>query len=522
MARALAGRAMRQRVRAAVLERGAPRSVPRWPRESGRRRRMASAAAAAVGAGDAGRLFAGLTESASAFSGGSAVYGFHGRQVTCLSGPREFYDALLRGVSESTRDVTLCALYLGTGPKSRALVEAVALQCRKHPALRVQFLFDASRGTRGRKRGASSACLLAPLLAEFPDRVTASFYTMPLLERLPARAPSPLDEVIAVSHLKAMVFDDAVLLTGANLSEDYFTDRMDRYVRFADAAPFASYWSDLVRAVARFSSSLTVGGQGDEGAGGAPRWQLSATPGARRGDRAAALAAEVAELQRRPAPSAGARAFDTWALPTFLEPAYYAQDARIACQILEELPAGAQVQLSSAYWNPTEELLRALAAAAARGSVDVLSAAPRSHGFSGARGVKKLVPHCFHHVEEAFLARMRAEERRGSLRLSLWERDKWTFHGKGLWLSSGAADAVEMTVVGSSNFGVRSFRRDMEAQAVLLTSCPGLQQRLAREAQLLWRHARTRPDDRGGEARAREPALAHVAKAVLPLVRSYL
>lgn len=34
----------------------------------------------------------------------------------------------------------------------------------------------------------------------------------------------------AVSHLKALVFDDTLILTGANLSRDYFTNRQDRYV----------------------------------------------------------------------------------------------------------------------------------------------------------------------------------------------------------------------------------------------------------------------------------------------------
>ena len=32
-------------------------------------------------------------------------------------------------------------------------------------------------------------------------------------------------EIFGVHHIKAHVFDNNVLITGANLSEDYFTDR---------------------------------------------------------------------------------------------------------------------------------------------------------------------------------------------------------------------------------------------------------------------------------------------------------
>ena len=44
--------------------------------------------------------------------------------------------------------------------------------------------------------------------------------------------PARFNEVVGVNHIKAFVFDDDVVMTGANLSESYFTSRQDRYVRF--------------------------------------------------------------------------------------------------------------------------------------------------------------------------------------------------------------------------------------------------------------------------------------------------
>jgi phosphatidylserine/phosphatidylglycerophosphate/cardiolipin synthase-like enzyme len=40
-----------------------------------------------------------------------------------------------------------------------------------------------------------------------------------------------------VCHVKACVFDDTLIMTGANLSDEYFRDRQDRYLRFKASAP---------------------------------------------------------------------------------------------------------------------------------------------------------------------------------------------------------------------------------------------------------------------------------------------
>ncbi len=37
-----------------------------------------------------------------------------------------------------------------------------------------------------------------------------------------------------VFHMKAYIVDDEMVLSGANLSEEYFDDRLDRYMLFAN------------------------------------------------------------------------------------------------------------------------------------------------------------------------------------------------------------------------------------------------------------------------------------------------
>ena len=44
-------------------------------------------------------------------------------------------------------------------------------------------------------------------------------------------AVPPLNETVGLQHMKLYLYDDTVLISGANLSEDYFVNRQDRFVK---------------------------------------------------------------------------------------------------------------------------------------------------------------------------------------------------------------------------------------------------------------------------------------------------
>lgn len=94
--------------------------------------------------------------------------------------------------------------------------------------LKITLLFDYMRGTRLSKVGINTMGLVSPLKKKYFNRdIRLGFYHNPdtgLFKGKYAEA-SPLREVFGVHHIKAHVFDNNVLITGANLSEDYFTDR---------------------------------------------------------------------------------------------------------------------------------------------------------------------------------------------------------------------------------------------------------------------------------------------------------
>lgn len=121
----------------------------------------------------------------------------------------------------------MTALYLGTGKLEQYLIEKLNAKIENSDQLKFTLLMDYMRGTRINRDGSSSINLVRHLrLNHFHKNVRLGFYHNPDTGILKGKmSNSPLREVFGVHHMKAHVFDNDVLLTGANLSEDYFTDR---------------------------------------------------------------------------------------------------------------------------------------------------------------------------------------------------------------------------------------------------------------------------------------------------------
>ena len=120
------------------------------------------------------------------------------------------------------------------------------------------------RGTRiHSKSGESSLSLLKPLKVDnFKRNVRVGFFHMPDTGFFQGKYfDSPLREIFGVHHIKAHVFDNNVLITGANLSEDYFSDRQDRCIVIQDCEPLAHYLDDLINFLS--DHSLLVNDSGD-------------------------------------------------------------------------------------------------------------------------------------------------------------------------------------------------------------------------------------------------------------------
>ena len=109
------------------------------------------------------------------------------------------------------------------------------------------------------QRGGGLA-LLAPIARRAGARV--SLFRPPSLVSHSWRAALPplANEVLGVQHAKACVFDDTVVLTGANLSAEYFERRQDRYVVIRDAPALADVVCGVLAAVGARSTAYDPDG----------------------------------------------------------------------------------------------------------------------------------------------------------------------------------------------------------------------------------------------------------------------
>ena len=124
--------------------------------------------------------------------------------------------------------------------------------------LRGKILLDWCRGTRVTS-GTSSASSLAPLVQRFHNQFKVFMFHTPLLRGFYKRyLPPRWNETIGLQHCKIYIFDDSVIISGANLSNDYFTNRQDRYVLIEYCKPLADFYEKLVDKISQFSLQMNA------------------------------------------------------------------------------------------------------------------------------------------------------------------------------------------------------------------------------------------------------------------------
>ncbi|RLN64659.1 hypothetical protein BBJ29_001778 [Phytophthora kernoviae] len=421
----------------------------------------------------------------------SRLFPLRSNDVALLATPTDFYQQLLANIQQAEKRVSISSLYLGTGKLEQELVQALAARLREKPELQVQIVLDYSRGQRGGMT-ASSVTMLAPLLKEFPSNVEVFLFRVPQLSGLKAKLPPPFNETLGVSHAKVYLVDETLVLSGANLSDDYFTNRQDRYVQLTDCGALAHFYHQFVELITGFSYKVKLESKKNE--------YVLVSP-ALAHDSEEAKEAMRHKLGNLVNPTKHVHAdqidalTDAWAFPTLqFTPIALDHDERLLSMFIKELPRGSQLQIASGYLN-FPPFLSALLENCGAG-LDVVSAAPRANGFYDAAGLKGALPMAYSLIEQDFFERTRCREFPTTLRE--FNRPDWTFHGKGMWwrpsLSSASTHKAalglpQITVVGSSNFGQRSYGCDLESNLILYTRNPDLQRRLQEEYDALTRDA---------------------------------
>ncbi|EPY86793.1 phosphatidylglycerophosphate synthase-like protein [Camelus ferus] len=442
-------------------------------------------------------------------------FGVSSSHVSVLSSPTEFFELmksicfpegrirapewLASGSCQGFRvpdppSPGLCAFPPGAG------VRAQRGQSHLHPEQKCRVSRVVPPGG-GRK---NSRTMLLPLLQRFPEQVRVSlFHTPNLRGLLRLLIPERFNETIGLQHIKVYLFDNSVILSGANLSDSYFTNRQDRYVFLQDCPEIADFFTELVDAVGDVSLQL----QGDD--------TVQVVEGMvhpYRGDRAAYCKAAnkrvmdvinsartrqqmlhtqtfhsdsllthedaAAAGDRRPAP-------DTWIYPLIqMKPFEIQIDEIVTETLLTEAERGAKVYLTTGYFNLTQAYMDLVLGT--RAEYQILLASPEVNGFFGAKGVAGAIPAAYVHIEQQFFSEVCSLGQQARVQLQEYWRRGWTFHAKGLWLYLTGSSLPCLTLIGSPNFGYRSVHRDLEAQIAIVTESRALQQQLHQEQEQLY------------------------------------
>ena len=159
----------------------------------------------------------------------------NGAQTKVLSSPTEYLQSILTLIASARTDIVLSALYFGTGaPEQRIITEIErALSDENRPNLKCTFILDHSRAQRtpSSLMEKSSLDFLSPLMKMYGKRMKVLLYRMPQhFGFFNSFIPGQLSEILGVYHCKFCIFDKTVILTGANLSAEYLTNRQDRYI----------------------------------------------------------------------------------------------------------------------------------------------------------------------------------------------------------------------------------------------------------------------------------------------------
>lgn len=411
-----------------------------------------------------------------------------------LESPSHFYETLLTEIKQAKSQIHIASLYVGAGNLELQLLDSLATCLRDNQQLQCTILIDGRRGSRPQKMVASEASpadvghnssvelLHNRLSSKFPNQVKICAIKCKPTTCFLTRGTS-LDEVFSsLLHMKIYIFDETLIISGANLADPYFVDRSDRYLRITQNPGLLEYFRDLIATLCNWAEL--------------PRKDpLSAF------------------LQKYNPHKFNSRFFDaSGPLPlplasgdTFFAPAIQIpalgihQDSYIISNLMYlSLAQHLPMKFCTAYFNLAQPF-RTILSNFKRLSknpekqvhdVEMLMPAREANGFYGASGFKKYIPFLYDCVIQRFGRQF------SGVKLSEYRRPGWTFHGKGFWLAdptgrttgdltttttTGPNFSPFLTTVGSSNYGERSVSLDMESQLTLVTRNPVARRKLQEE-----------------------------------------
>lgn len=402
--------------------------------------------------------------------------------------------------SRSQSRITWSALYFGIKNQEEELISILKRRIRDESKLNVTLLFDYTRGTRQEKLGGrlcSSVDLLRNVITG--DNVKISFYLSPLFSMNWFRRnllfpKQKQNEIVELQHMKCFIFDDDIVISGANLSESYFSNRDDRYILIKNCPELSDYFHDVIQATSSFSLKMSSDGSLAMDQTSFKHHPLDRSSYAEFVEDARS---KIQKVQRHHASEHNLildDKLDTIVIPLLQFPTYGIKEERkFMNHLLSNVPSHSVMKLASGYFNLTSEYIDALLSNRSKfESIDLLVASEKVNSFYKAKGLIGRIPSVYTTFSSSFFEKIARLSDENPVRMYLFERSKWTFHTKGLWmhLNRGTKEESMMVTIGSSNFGYRSSYKDLENQVVLITKNDELISRFTEEYKYFWSFGR--------------------------------
>lgn len=382
-------------------------------------------------------------------------------------------------------------------------IDTIRTALQANPQLTISLLTDYLRGTR-EAPNPSCASLLASLIIEFgPERVDVRMYHTPNLTGVrKAVLPKRINEGWGLQHMKLYGIDDEIIMSGANLSDDYFTNRQDRYHVFK-SAQITDYFSKVYHTVCGLSYRVVPS---KESGGFIMEWPITNIQPAPLSDPKAYIEAATKALRPFANPHTGTTSSDstsdTQVYPLLQMTPLLKPDTSTELPALTGLLrrlsnpefAGSKWTFTAGYFNMTPEV-RQLLLQSNPSSATVVAASPWANGFYGSKGVSGMLPAAYTLLSRRFLDAVSREGLGKQISIKEWRKGTvntpggWTYHAKGIWITLPGESDPSVSLIGSSNYTKRSYSLDLEANTMIVTRNSGLQKRLGEEESWLQEYA---------------------------------
>ncbi|XP_053393399.1 CDP-diacylglycerol--glycerol-3-phosphate 3-phosphatidyltransferase, mitochondrial-like isoform X2 [Mercenaria mercenaria] len=420
-------------------------------------------------------------------------FGVNGDNITVINQPVDFYETFKNMTRNARNRIVIASLYLGTDDLEQDLIRSIESACERavqnnNDSFEVHVLLDYTRGSRGNNK--SSRTMLLPLLEKYRGKVQVYLYHTPDLRGIWKKIlPERFNEIVGLNHMKIYLADDNFIISGANLSDSYFTNRQDRYIQFRSCPEMSNYLCDLVCAVSRFSFHLQCNNttiypeeapHPYDGSEGILVFK----------DYAGGTMSKLNKVWRESRAStqitSNDSSVDTWLYPLIQMGPFKIKDDEIVTErLFTSSEICDRILLASGYFNLTSRYVDFVINRSSA-VFDILTASPETNGFFGSSGISGFVPDAYTRIAKQFHEETCKQCQ--DQRISLYEYYKphWTFHVKGLWYYIPDSRLPVLTLIGSPNFGYRSIYRDLECQVAVLTTNISLQNQLKQEHERLY------------------------------------